>query len=242
MIVYGQTVWRKKLGSWLNPEKLVKRIKLLQLVGKESIRGLFLKGFVHQNYRPNRRQRERASRAETEERSLKRSRRTHSTYANYLLLSALSSTIHTSCDTWLIDSGASRHMIGYQELLSDLAKRESHQRIILGDDARYAVRGAGATSFQLKSRKTLKMKDVLHVPGMTSNLVTVSALEDEGYYVLFSRGRVYIQKHGSNEKIEIGIRDGGLYRLTAKLLKALVHDTSHGTGGLHIYIIEPFSL
>ena len=54
------------------------------------------------------------------------------------------------------------------------------------------------------------MKDVLHVPGMTSNWVAVLALEDEGYDVLFSRGRVYIQKHGSNERIEIGIHDGGL--------------------------------
>ena len=180
---------------------------------------------VHQNYRPDKRQRERASRAETEERSPKRSRRTHSTDASYLLLSALSGTIQTSCDTWLIDSGASRHVTGYHELLSDLDKRESHQKVILGDDARYAIRGAGATSFQLKTDKTLKMKDVLHVPGMTSNLVVVSTLEDEGNDVLFSRGRVYIQKHGSSEKIEIGIRDGGLYRLTAKLLKALVHDT-----------------
>ena len=59
-------------------------------------------------------------------------------------------------------------MTCYQELLSDLAKRESYQNVILGDDARYAVRGVCATSFQLKSGKTLKMKDVLHVPGMTS--------------------------------------------------------------------------
>lgn len=36
---------------------------------------------------------------------------------------------------------------------------------------------------------------------------------------------VYIQKHGSSEKIDIGIRDGGLYRLTTKLLKALMRDT-----------------
>ena len=69
------------------------------------------------------------------------------------------------------------------------------------------------------------MNEVLHVPGMTSNLVAVSSLEDEGNDVLFSRGRVYILKHGSSEKIEIGVREGGLYRLTAKLLKALVHDT-----------------
>ena len=111
-------------------------------------------------------------------------------------------------------------MTGYQKLLCDLDKRESNQNVILGDHAKYAVRGVGAASFQLKSEKTLKMKEVLHVPGMTSNLVVVSALEDEGYDVLFSRGRVYIQKHGSSERIEIGVHDGGLYRLTAKLLKA----------------------
>ena len=69
------------------------------------------------------------------------------------------------------------------------------------------------------------MNEVLHDPGMTSNLVVVSSLEDEGNDVLFSRGRVYILKHGSSEKIEIGVREGGLYQLTAKLLKALVHDT-----------------
>ena len=101
-------------------------------------------------------------------------------------------------------------------LLFDLAKKERHQKVILGDDVRYAVRGAGATSFQLKSWKTLKMKDVLHVPGLTSNLVAVSTLEDEGYDVIFSRGRVSIQKHGSIERIEIGICDGGLYRLTTQ--------------------------
>ena len=65
----------------------------------------------------------------------------------------------------------------------------------------------------------------MHVRGMTSNLVAVLSLEDEGNDVLFSRGRVYILKHGSNEKIETGVHEGGLYRFTAKLLKALVHDT-----------------
>ena len=113
---------------------------------------------VQQNYRSDRRQKERASRAETEGRSLKRSRKTHSTDAEYILLSALLGTIQTSLDTWLIDSGASRHMTGYRKLLSDLEKKESSQNVILGDDARYAVRGTGTTSFQLKSGKTLKMK------------------------------------------------------------------------------------
>lgn len=80
---------------------------------------------VQQNYRSDRRQKERATRVETEGRSPKRSRKTHSTDANYMLLSALSGMIQTSSDTWLIDSGASRHMTGYQKLLSNLEKKES---------------------------------------------------------------------------------------------------------------------
>ena len=95
----------------------------------------------------------------------------------------------------------------------------------MGDDARYVVKGVRATSFQLDSGKTLRMRDVLLVLGMTSNLIAVSALEDEGYDVIFFRGQVFIQKIDSSERIEIGIRDGGLYRLSARLLKALLHDT-----------------
>jgi hypothetical protein len=87
------------------------------------------------------------------------------------------------------------------------------------------VKGVGATSFQLDSSKTLQMRDVLLVPGMTSNVVAVSALEDEGYDVIFSKGRVFIQKYGSSERIKIDIRVGGLYRLTIRLLKASLHDT-----------------
>ena len=49
MIGYGKIVWRKNLGSWLNLEKLVKRIKLLKLVGKERRRGPFLKGIKEEN-------------------------------------------------------------------------------------------------------------------------------------------------------------------------------------------------
>ena len=96
--------------------------------------------------------------------------------------------VHTSRDTWLINSGASRHMTGYGDHLADMVQREFREKVVLGDDARYAVKGAGVTSFQLDSGKTLWMGDVLLVPGMTNNLVAVSSLEDEGYDVIFSRG------------------------------------------------------
>ena len=92
----------------------------------------------------------------------------------------------------------------------------------MGDDARYVVKGVGATSFQLDSGKTRQMRDVFLVPGMTSNLIVVIALEDEGYDVIFSKGQVFIQKFDSIKRIDIGICDRGLYRLSTRLLKAFV--------------------
>ena len=64
--------------------------------------------------------------------------------------------------------------------------------MLFSDDAKYVVKGAQVTSFQLDSGKTLRMGDVLLIPRMTSNLVAVSSLEDEGYDVIFSKRRVLI--------------------------------------------------
>ena len=116
-------------------------------------------------------------------------------------------------------------MIVYQELLSDLAKRESYQKKYTWKRCHICSERSWRYFIPAQDREDIEDEDVLHVPGMTINLVAILDLEDEGYDVLFFRGRVYIQKHGSGERIEIGVRDGGLYRLIAKLLKALVHDT-----------------
>ena len=46
-------------------------------------------------------------------------------------ISALAGMVPTTSDTWLIDSGASRHMTGYKENLSDLVEKESHLQVVL---------------------------------------------------------------------------------------------------------------
>jgi hypothetical protein len=55
--------------------------------------------------------------------------------------------IPTNCDIWVIDSGASKHMTGYREHLTDLVEKDSQLHVVLGDDARYIVKGSRAISF-----------------------------------------------------------------------------------------------
>jgi hypothetical protein len=96
-----------------------------------------------------------------------------------------------------------------------LLEENSGLQVELGDNAKYAVKGVGTTSFQLESRKPLRMSDVLYVPGLKKNLLSISAMEDRGYAVAFVDGQVLAWTRGSSfDSAEvIGARDGSLYRL-----------------------------
>jgi hypothetical protein len=68
---------------------------------------------------------------------------------------------------------------------SNLKEEKMDLIIEMGNNAKSRGAGHGAMTFQSKSRKPLMVRDVLYVPGMTKNLISVSALEDRGYVVSF---------------------------------------------------------
>ena len=142
-------------------------------------------------------------------------------------IAALSGMIPTNDNTWLIDSGASRHMTSFRNHLSHFIEKETHIHVVLGDDSRYNVRGVGTSTFQLYSDMQLKLEEVLYVPGMKRNLVSILALEDKGYKITFLEGKFlawHKDSHISSSKV-IGVRENSLYKLTIKPVQALLHDT-----------------
>ena len=52
----------------------------------------------------------------------------------YILFSALSEYVTPGSDTWMIDSGTSKHMTGQKKTLSSFEERDSPQKVSLGDD------------------------------------------------------------------------------------------------------------
>jgi hypothetical protein len=58
---------------------------------------------------------------------------------------ALSGMVPTNDNTWLIDSGASRHMTSLRDHLTHFVEKETHLHV-LGFDARYNVRGVGTST------------------------------------------------------------------------------------------------
>jgi len=68
--------------------------------------------------------------------------------SEHILISALSSSSSLDfCDSWLVDSGASRHFSGYCEFLSNLVERESNLKIILRDNSTHLMKGFDLLNF-----------------------------------------------------------------------------------------------
>ena len=65
-------------------------------------------------------------------------------------------------------------------------------QIEVGDDGKYSAIGIGTITFQRHSSKPFQLKDVMHVPGLKKNLVSVAMLEDRGYDVVFSEGKAFL--------------------------------------------------
>jgi hypothetical protein len=112
-------------------------------------------------------------------------------------------------------------------LFSSLKKPDSRVQVELGDDAKYLVAGVGTIPFQLESGNYLDFDDVLFVPSLRKNLLSISVMEDKGFAMEFKNQQVLIRsKESSPDTTQVmGVREGKLYRLQREPIRALVHDS-----------------
>ena len=101
--------------------------------------------------------------------------------------------VSSMMDIWYIESGASFHMKGDKSLFSALDEKDLKMRIKMGDDEKYNVSWVGMVSFQREHGAPITLTDVKYVPRLKKNLVSVALLEDKGYDVVFSKGKVFLR-------------------------------------------------
>jgi len=104
-------------------------------------------------------------------------------------------------------------MTGDRDLFSDLEEKDLGVHIKMGDDGRYSVTGINTISFERESTKPFVLKEVMHVPGLKKNLISVVMLEDKGYNVFFSEGKAFLRRKTTGETQKIGVPVRNLYQL-----------------------------
>jgi hypothetical protein len=143
---------------------------------------------------------------------------------NHLYYSALTGMLED--DMWITDNGASMHMIGDQAILSNLNENKTSYKVELGDKNTYPVEGIGQASVKLKTGNNVHLSNVLYVPGLEKNLISISFLEDKGNRIAFVYVKVLSWPRDSSIKNArvIGTHEGRLYRLLEQNDEGLVHD------------------
>eukprot|EP00253_Pinus_taeda_P036008 PITA_36008 len=130
---------------------------------------------------------------------------------DFLLIACLVSSVMGS--VWFLGSGASFHMTRDRDLFSDLDEKDLGVHIEMGDDGRYSAIGISTICFERESGKPFVLKEVMHVPGLKKNLISVAMLEDKGYDVVFSEGKAFLRSKTTRETQKIGFRVKNLYQL-----------------------------
>ena len=91
----------------------------------------------------------------------------------------------TVCSTpWIIDSGASDHMTSFSHLFHTYNPCSGHEKICIVGGSYSTIAGKGLINLC----KNISLKNGIHVPKLTCNLLSVSKLsKDSNCPVIFSK-------------------------------------------------------
>ena len=133
---------------------------------------------------------------------------------------------------WYIDSGATQHMSGDRAAFVEYAAIPP-KAVYMGDNNKQDAVGQGSVKMVLDvSGSALKAKftNVLFVPNLKSNLISVSRLIKDGFSVQFGAAGCDILKNGV--VVAQGVSENRLYRLNGRIVyyeKACLVNVSAGS-------------
>ena len=94
---------------------------------------------------------------------------------------------------------------------TNLVEKKTNFEIILGDNATYPVKGIGIVILHLNQGQTIHLQEVLYVPDLKKNLVSISTMEDKDFKVTFFDGKVHVWERNPRDAFTLGFRVEGLY-------------------------------
>ncbi|KAK3035140.1 hypothetical protein RJ639_032813 [Escallonia herrerae] len=123
----------------------------------------------------------------------------------------LFATVDDNSKVWYIDSGASIHCTPHRDCFSNYVHGD-YGHVTVGNGYRCSIVGKGKVEIKLSNGGTLVLKDVRHIPELQKNLISVSGLDREGYFVPFGEKQWKVTK--GSMVVARGERVGTLYTLS----------------------------
>ncbi|KAI5320266.1 hypothetical protein L3X38_039974 [Prunus dulcis] len=93
-------------------------------------------------------------------------------------------------NSWYVDNGCSNHMTGDERLLIDI-RRDVTSKVKMGTGETVQVVGKGTLVIETKTGRK-HIQEVMLVPGLEENLLSVGQMMEHGYCLVFGKGMVTI--------------------------------------------------
>ena len=112
---------------------------------------------------------------------------------------------------WMIDSGATSHIINSDQKLKNQQPKEV--QILAADKQIIKSKSMCDFEFSLGDTK-ISIRDILYVPELSRNLISVAQLTDNGYGIYFDKSGVEIISSKTSEVATKGERRDNLFCLS----------------------------
>lgn len=100
-------------------------------------------------------------------------------------------------ETFIVDSGATAHMCGRPECFVNL-QTFNGQVACASKTAKMDIAGIGTVRGKLRSGQEIFLKDVLYVPDLSENLISVKQINKAGYTIVFTGESAIIKSGNGN--------------------------------------------
>ncbi|KAJ1040032.1 hypothetical protein NDA10_003991 [Ustilago hordei] len=131
----------------------------------------------------------------------------------------------SACDTWIIDSGATHHMVNDERML--LTSTNKVGQISMAGDEKLQVKAIGDASLRV-GEATIQLLDVLYVPKLNANLLSVQGLIENGARVIFDEfGTTIKQNDGTQAQFKRDRRQGH-FKVRGQALALELEETRDG--------------
>lgn len=135
-----------------------------------------------------------------------------------------SATTGDTSDKWYMDSGAFMHMTSNSDWMYNVTE-PSVKIITVANREPFSVKGVGCIDITLAQGKKIQVNNVLHVPGLAANLLSVSTIVKTGHKVTLNENGCDV--HDINGKLVCtATLNNKLYTLDTQNSNETAHLTS----------------